>query len=163
MGGGLFGNRTATAEFNIWADPEAAAMVLSYGGPLVMVGLDLTHQFQATPERIDQLRALPGRLAVALADLMQFFTSAYKSRHDDLSGAPVHDPCAVMALTHPELFSRSLSHVEVETTGVLTRGMTVIDQRTLIERPVPNCDRLTGIDPDGAWAVVTEAIAHFSR
>ena len=61
MGGGLFGNRTATAEFNIWADPEAAAIVLSYGGPLIMSGLDVTHQFQATPERIAQLDALPGR------------------------------------------------------------------------------------------------------
>ncbi len=128
-----------------------------------MAGLDVTHQFQATPERIDQLRALPGRLAVALADLMQFFSSTYTSRHDDLSGAPVHDPCAVMALTHPELFTRSLSHVEVETTGTLTRGMTVIEQRTLVERPAPNCDRLIGIDADAAWAVVTEAIAHFSR
>ena len=49
MGGGLYGNRTATAEFNIWADPEAAAIVLAYGGPLIMAGLDVTHQFQATP------------------------------------------------------------------------------------------------------------------
>jgi inosine-uridine nucleoside N-ribohydrolase len=163
MGGGLFGNRTATAEFNIWADPEAAAMVLSYGGPLVMAGLDITHQFQATAERIDQLSALPGRLADVLTDLMRYFSSSYRSRHDDLAGAPVHDPCAVMALTHPELFTRSLSHVEVETTGRLTRGMTVIDQRTSVERPEPNCDRLTGVDADAAWAVVTEAIAHFSR
>ncbi len=101
MGGGLFGNRTATAEFNIWADPEAAAIVLSYGGPLVMSGLDLTHQFQATTERIDEVRAVPGRLAVVLADLLEFFSGTYTRRHDDLRGAPVHDPCAVMALTHP--------------------------------------------------------------
>ena len=52
MGGGTFGNRTPTGEFNIWADPEAAAIVFGYGGPLVMAGLDVTHQFQATPERI---------------------------------------------------------------------------------------------------------------
>jgi inosine-uridine nucleoside N-ribohydrolase len=128
-----------------------------------MAGLDVTHQFQATPERIAQLRALPGRLAVALTDLMQYFSSTYRNRHDDLAGAPVHDPCAVMALTHPDLFTRSLSHVEVETVGEHTRGMTVIDQRTLVERPEPNCDRLISVDADAAWAVVTEAIAHFSR
>ena len=52
MGGGTFGNRTAVAEFNIWADPEAAAVVFGYGGPLVMAGLDLTHQLLATPPRI---------------------------------------------------------------------------------------------------------------
>jgi inosine-uridine nucleoside N-ribohydrolase len=163
MGGGLFGNRTATAEFNIWADPEAAKIVLSYGGPLVMCGLDLTHQFQATKERIDEVRAVPGRLASVLADLLEFFSGTYRSRHDNLRGAPVHDPCAVMALTHPELFTRSFSNVAVETGGELTRGMTVIDQRTLIERPEPNCDRLTAIDADAAWAVVAEAIAHFSN
>ena len=85
MGGGPFGNRTASAEFNIWADPEAAAMVLSYGGPLVMAGLDLTHQFQATPDRIELIRALPGRLAVVLADLLEFFSGTYVSRHDDIA------------------------------------------------------------------------------
>ncbi len=162
MGGGLFGNTTATAEFNIWADPEAAAMVLDYGGPLIMAGLDVTHQLQATPERISQLGTIPGRLAATLADLMTFFSGTYVRRHEDMRGAAVHDPLAVMALTHPELFARSFSHVVVETAGEHTRGMTVIDQRTLLDRPDPNCDRLTGVDADAAWAVVIEAIAHFS-
>jgi inosine-uridine nucleoside N-ribohydrolase len=162
MGGGLFGNRTPTAEFNIWADPEAAAMVIDYGGPLIMAGLDATYQLQATPERIEDVRQLPGQLAATLADLMQFFSGTYVSRHENMQGAAVHDPFAVMALTHPELFTRSFSHVAVETAGRHTRGMTVIDQRTLIERPEPNCDRLTGVDGDAAWGVVTEAIAHFS-
>ncbi len=163
MGGGLFGNRTATAEFNIWADPEAAAIVVGYGGPLVMAGLDVTYQFQATPDRIEQVRNMPGTLAAALADLMKFFSATYISRHDDMAGAAVHDPLAVMALTHPQLFTRVFSHVVVETDGEYTRGMTVFDQRTLIERPEPNCDRLTHVDGDAAWAVVIEAIAHFSR
>ncbi len=163
MGGGLYGNRTPTAEFNIWADPEAAAMVLDYGGPLVMAGLDATHQFQATPERIEQLRGVKGRLASTLSDLMQFFSSTYVKRHENMRGAAVHDPLAVMALTHPELFTRSFSHVVVETAGEHTRGMTVIDQRTLLERPAPNCDRLVGVDSDAAWGVVIEAIEHFSN
>jgi inosine-uridine nucleoside N-ribohydrolase len=163
MGGGLFGNRTPTAEFNMWADPEAAAIVIGYGGPLIMSGLDMTYQLQATPERIQQVRDLSGHLAATLADLLTFFSGTYVSRHEDMQGAAVHDPVAVMALTHPELFTRSFSHVMVETSGEHTRGMTVIDQRTLIERPAPNCDRLTGVDADAAWAVVTDAIAYFSR
>ncbi|MEY2581317.1 MAG: hypothetical protein QOE09_1166 [Ilumatobacteraceae bacterium] len=163
MGGGLYGNRTPTAEFNVWADPEAAAIVIGYGGPLVMAGLDATHQFQATPERIDQLRDVPGRLAATLADLMHFFSGTYVKRHENMRGAAVHDPLAVMALTHPDLFTRAFSHVVVETVGEHTRGMTVIDQRTLIERPEPNCDRLVGVDSDAAWAVVIEAIEHFSN
>jgi inosine-uridine nucleoside N-ribohydrolase len=163
MGGGLFGNRTATAEFNIWADPEAAAIVMGYGGPLIMAGLDVTYQLQATPDRIQQVRDLPGRLAATLADLLTFFSGTYISRHADMLGAAVHDPVAVMALTHPELFTRSFSHVVVETAGEHTRGMTVIDQRTLLDRPEPNCDRLVDVDGDAAWAVVTEAIGHFSN
>jgi inosine-uridine nucleoside N-ribohydrolase len=162
MGGGLFGNRTATAEFNIWADPEAAAIVVGYGGPLIMAGLDVTYQLQATPERIGRVRELPGRLAETLADLLTFFSGTYVSRHDNMLGAAVHDPLAVMALTHRDLFTSSFSHVDVETGGEHTRGMTVIDQRTLIDRPPPNCDRLTSVDGDAAWAVVIEAIGHFS-
>jgi inosine-uridine nucleoside N-ribohydrolase len=163
MGGGLYGNRTPTAEFNVWADPEAAAIAVSYGGPLIMAGLDLTHQFQATEDRIAQLAAVPGRLAAVLADLMRFFTGTYVARHEQMGGAPVHDPCAVMALTHPEVFTREFSWVAVETAGEHTRGMTVIDRRRLVDRPPPNCDRLTGLDADAAWQVVTDAVAHFSR
>ena len=162
MGGGLFGNRTATAEFNIWADPEAAAIVVGYGGPLIMTGLDVTYQLQATPERIAKVRDLPGRLATTLADLLTFFSGTYVGRHENMLGAAVHDPVAVMALTHRNLLTSVLSHVDVETAGEHTRGMTVIDQRTLIDRPAPNCDRLTNVDADAAWAMVSEAIAHFS-
>jgi inosine-uridine nucleoside N-ribohydrolase len=162
MGGGTFGNRSAVAEFNIWADPEAAAVVFDYGGPLVMAGLDLTHQLLATTERIAAVRGLPGRLAAILADLLGFFSSTYISRHDGMSGAAVHDPCAVLALTHPELFERVARHVAVETSGELTRGMTVIDRRTLIERPPPNCDVLTQVDADAAFGVILDTIASFS-
>ena len=159
MGGGTFGNRSPVAEFNIWADPEAASIVFGYGGPLVMAGLDVTHQLLATPERIDAVRRLPGRLAATLADLFDFFSGTYVARHDDIAGAAVHDPCAVLALTHPHLFEREPRHVAVETTGTLTRGMTVIDRRTLKERPAPNCDVLTEVDADAAWQVIIEAIA----
>ncbi len=162
MGGGTFGNRSAVAEFNIWADPEAAAIVFGYGGPLVMAGLDVTHQLLATPERVDAVRRLPGRLAATLGDLFAYFSATYVARHDDLPGAAVHDPCAVLALTHPDLFERVPRHVAVETAGNLTRGMTVIDRRTLVERPSPNCDVLTRVDADAAWRLITDAIASAS-
>lgn len=163
MGGGTFGNRSACAEFNVWADPEAAAVVFGYGGPLVMAGLDVTHQLQATPERIDHVAAQPGRLAALLADLFRFFSRTYIARHENMRGAAVHDPCAVLALTHPELFIRHAHHVAIECSGELTRGMTVIDRRALIERPAPNCDVLTSVDADGAFAVIVDAIASFAR
>ena len=65
----------------------------------------------------------------------------------------------MLALTHPDLFTRASRHVAVETSGALTRGMTVIDRRTLVERPAPNCDVLTEIDADAAFDVIVDAIA----
>jgi inosine-uridine nucleoside N-ribohydrolase len=162
MGGGTFGNRTAVAEFNIWADPEAAAIVFDYGGPLIMSGLDVTHQFQATPERIAVIRGLPGILAKFYADLFDFFSATYVRRHHGLRGAAVHDPCAVMALTHPQLFGRTAAHVVVECGGMHTRGQTVIDRRDLREVPAPSCEVQTTVDAYAGFAVITEAIAHFS-
>jgi inosine-uridine nucleoside N-ribohydrolase len=162
MGGGTFGNWTATAEFNVWADPHAAAVVFGYGGPLTMCGLDVTHTLQATPERIDRVRAVTGRLASVLADLLTFFSEMYVSRHHHISGAAVHDPCAVMALTHPQLFTSVQRHVQVETEGALTRGMTVIDQRDLRSVPPPTCRVMTSVDPEAAFAVIVEAITAYS-
>ncbi len=162
MGGGTFGNRSAVAEFNIWADPEAAAVVFGYGGPLVMAGLDVTYQLLATPERIAAVRGQPGRLAAVLAELFDYFAASYVARHDDIAGAAVHDPCAVLALTHPALFGRERRHVAIETAGHLTRGMTVIDHRTLRERPPPNCDVLSSIDAEAAFGVIVEAIGSFA-
>ena len=163
MGGGSFGNRTPAAEFNIWCDPEAAAVVFEYGRRLIMTGLDVTHQFQATPARVDAVRGIGGRFATALADLLVFFSGTYTTRHEGLEGAPVHDPLAVLAITHPQLFTWRDAHVLVETSGVLTRGMTVVDNRGLFERKEPNCTLTTGIDADAGFALVNEAIAHFSH
>ena len=165
MGGGTFGNRTSTGEFNVWADPEAAAIVFGYGGPLVMAGLDVTHRFQATPERIATIEALEGTLASVLADLLGFFSANYLSRHDPgvMQGAAVHDPLAVFAVTHPHLFGRIPRHVAIETQGEHTRGMTVIDQRAVTARSAPNCDVLTTVDDDAVFDLLVAAIAHHSR
>ncbi len=162
MGGGTFGNRSAVGEFNIWADPEAAAIVFSYGGRLVMAGLDVTHQFLATAERIERVGAIGGRLATTLAQLLTFFSASYRSRHDEIGGAPIHDVLAVLAIAEPDLFQRRPRHVAVETAGRLTRGMTVIDERTVRSRPAANCDVLTQVDADTAFDRVLAAITRFS-
>ena len=169
MGGGSFGNRSAVAEFNMWADPHAAAIVFEAfdasapapaAGRLVMAGLDVTHRFQLTPERIELTRALPGRLAGVLSGLFDFFSENYLSRHSDgtMRGAALHDPLAVLAVAHPELFERKRRHVVVETTGEHTAGMTVIDERSLLERRDPNCDVLIDVDGDAAFDIILQAI-----
>ena len=164
MGGGSFGNRTAVGEFNIWGDPEAAAEVFACGAPIVMAGLDVTHRFRATPQRIERLRQVGGTLAVTLADLLVFFSDMYRAAHDEgsIDGAAIHDPLAVLALTHPELFTRAARHVAVETNGRLTRGMTVIDERRVVHRLAANTDVLTSVDAAQAFDIVVEAVEHFT-
>ena len=164
MGGGSFGNRSTMGEFNIWADPEAAQIVFASGAPMIMAGLDVTHQFQATPARIERLRSIEGTLATTLADLLVFFSMMYQRNHDEghLQGGAMHDPLAVLALTHPTLFERVDRHVVVETQGEYTRGMTVIDERRLIERKAANVAVLTHVDADAAFDLVAEAVAHFA-
>ncbi|HUF97715.1 MAG TPA: nucleoside hydrolase [Ilumatobacter sp.] len=163
MGGGTYGNRTPAAEFNIWADPEAAAIVFESGIPLTMAGLDVTHQFIVLPERIDEVAALPGNLARALADLFRYFSANYISRHHHIAGAALHDPLAVLALTHPELFQRSARHVTIETSGRHTAGQTIIDRRGMRDAESPNCDVLDRVDAAAAWTVVLDAIARASK
>lgn len=126
MGGGIaFGNVTPVAEFNIFADPEAAKIVFSSGVPTVMVPLDLTHQVVATEKEADTLRSLGERFQI-MADLLMFFKSTYK-RVFNIDGAILHDPCTIMYLTHPEIFESQDYYVDVETKGELTYGQTVVD------------------------------------
>ncbi|MEY2959449.1 MAG: hypothetical protein RLZZ01_2017 [Actinomycetota bacterium] len=158
MGGGTFGNRTPAAEFNIWADPDAAAIVFGAGIPLTMAGLDVTHQFIVTPERIASVDALGSDLSGLIADLFRFFSANYISRHDDIRGAALHDPLAVLALTDPGLFESTDRHVTVETRGEHTVGATVVDRRGISDRHAPNVRFLEHVDADAAWEVVLAAL-----
>jgi pyrimidine-specific ribonucleoside hydrolase len=128
MGGSLFagGNRTSAAEFNILVDPEAAKIVFSSGVPITMCGLDVTNKAFMLPEEVETLRKT-GRVGRILAEMIDFYFSMYLKI--GFPGAALHDPCAVLALTTPELFRTGNFHVDVETTGTHTLGMTLADLR----------------------------------
>jgi inosine-uridine nucleoside N-ribohydrolase len=161
MGGSRsFGNTTAAAEFNVLADPEAAEAVFSSGARIVMSGLDLTHQFRLGADDVAALRAVEGPVGRFAGDLLGFFLSAYERRSGRPS-APMHDPCAVLALTDPDLFEREALRVVVETQGRHTRGMTLCDQRDLHRRAAPNAEVLTRIDAEAARARLHEALAEY--
>lgn len=162
MGGSrTHGNTTAAAEFNILADPEAADVVFRSGARLVMSGLDLTHQFRLGRDEVVALRSLDSEVGVFASELLGYFLDAYERRSGRPS-APMHDPCAVMALTDPELFEREPLHVAVELRGEHTRGMTLCDQRDLERRREPNTEVLVRIDAASARTRLRDALAQYA-
>lgn len=138
MGGSTTtGNITPVAEFNTYSDPHAAALVYSSGANLKMCGLNLTHQLQVNDETVSKISELGTPRSNFAAALLDFSLN----RMERLIGercAPLHDPCAVLAVTHPSLFKFEELSVQVETQGLLTLGMTAIDQRTTRPRIAPN-------------------------
>ena len=92
MGGAVGeGNRTPAAEFNIWADPEAAQRVFAEGLDTTMVGLDVTHRALITDAHTERMRSA-GRVGKVVAELMDFYARFHKARYPDLDGSPMHDP-----------------------------------------------------------------------
>ncbi len=129
MGGGArAGNVTPVAEFNVWADPEAAAIVFSEAAPITMVGLDVTMQVMFDDAEVRRIRAAGTPVASFAADLIAY--ACLRCRELGLSAAPIHDAVAVIAVTHPHLFTRSSHPVAVELNGEHTRGMTIADTRS---------------------------------
>lgn len=162
MGGSAnHGNVTATAEYNVWADPEAAAAVFAHGHETTirMCGLNLTHQVRADPAFVDRIRASPGDAAQFSASLIHHYRTYHASLlGDPAAGCPLHDPCAVLAVTHPELFVFERRQVSVECAGTHTRGMTVVDGRGYDNAALRNVDVAMTTDGPAALAIIEAAL-----
>ncbi|MDI2099350.1 nucleoside hydrolase [Ruicaihuangia caeni] len=157
MGGGVHvGNWSAVAEFNIVIDPEAAHIVFNEKWPLVMVGLDLTHEALATTEVAERIAAVNTVPARFVGELLEFFGETYK-REQGFDYPPVHDPCAVAYVIDPTVMKVTKVPLDVELTGALTLGMTVADFRA----PAPaECTThvATDLDHGKFWGLVVDAL-----
>ena len=159
MGGSTAkGNVTAVAEFNIYADPEAAARVLECGAYIRLCGLNLTHQFIATDSTLAELTKIGSAKSDFVTESFTFVLDRMEALRDSRA-VVLHDPCAVLAVTHPEIFDFEALSVRVELDGSLTRGMTVVDQRSGQERESPNVEVAQTIDSDKAMSFLLEALA----
>ncbi|MCU1556342.1 MAG: nucleoside hydrolase [Microbacteriaceae bacterium] len=148
MGGSFTrGNATPAAEFNIYADPEAARVVFDADWQVVMVGLDLTLQAQANGPVIERLATL-GRLADEL--ILPLATYWVDTTNADWDGQAVHDVCAVAYVARPDLFASRPALVRIETRGEFTSGETVVD----FDAPYPNAIVPVELDVNGFWAYV---------
>jgi inosine-uridine nucleoside N-ribohydrolase len=161
MGGAIgLGNTTPAAEFNIYVDPEAAHIVFNCGRPLTMIGLDVTHQAQATPEVRARIRALGSSVARLVDDLLGFFGETYLKVYG-FPAPPVHDPCAVAWVIDPTLIESLPMRVDVELRGEWTTGRTVCDRYHQTGRPA-NAEVGLNLDAPRFWDVVIEALASYS-
>ena len=162
MGGAAInpGNVTPAAEFNIYVDPHAAQVVFSSGVPLVMMGLDVTHEVLVTAERIDVLRAAGGQVSAAVADLMTFYCRFDLNKYR-MEGGPLHDPCVIAYLIDSTLFDLKLVSVEIETNADLTLGQTVADWWTVTDR-TPNCHVAYQADDTRFFELLNERLARLS-
>ncbi len=163
MGGAMreSGNRSPSAEFNILVDPHAADIVFKCGRPIMVMGLDVSHQVLSTRERVSRIKALGNPVANATAGMLSFF-----HRHDTKKygseGAPLHDPCTVAYLLKPELFDSKPCNVSVETESELTMGHTAVDFWHVTDRPV-NSSWVHSVDADGFYDLLIERLARFGN
>ncbi len=157
MGGSIAeGNITPAAEFNVWADPEAAQRIFSSGLDVTMVGLDVTHKAILGPAEEQRLRAA-GRVGTFVAELNVFFTE-YHRRTYGWDGAPIHDAVAVAHVIRPGLLETRHRNVEVELESELNRGRTVVDLWNRTDRP-PNAHVAVDLDAAGFFDLLVERIA----
>ncbi len=148
------GNVTPAAEYNIWADPEAAAAVFRAGWTVTMLGLDVTLRTgadDAVLRRMGELGPLGTRLLLPALE-------QYRSVREP-GGPPVHDVCAVAWVAEPDLFGLIPARVQVELTGQFTAGMTVTDFAAPGEVGNGNALVAMHIDVGKFWEVTLGAYA----
>jgi inosine-uridine nucleoside N-ribohydrolase len=157
MGGAIAeGNITPAAEFNIWADPEAAHRVFSSDLDVTMIGLDVTHSALLTPTWAERFRGA-GRVGTFVAELVEFFKQ-YHRRTYGWDGAPIHDAVALTHAFRPGIVQTQHLNVEIETVSELCRGRTVVDRWHRTERE-PNAQVGVEIDSNAFFELLLERIA----
>ena len=147
------GNITPHAEFNFYADPHAARIVLACGRPITVIGLDTTLQLRCTPARMDRLKAIGSPPALAGWDMMEHVNAIYGEIYG-AEGAALHDPCVILYLLRPDLFEAEPVQVAVLTEGEM-RGHSSVTRGSADA----NALWVTGIDAQAAFDFLLERIA----
>lgn len=149
------GNITASAEFNIWADPDAAAEVFASGCEVIVLGLDATHQVRATEDRIAAIEAIGTASSDAAAAMLRFSQVVERTVVGD-DASPLHDPCTVAWLLKPALFETRPCRVAVETESELTRGHTAVEFR--VDPATARHHWATRADGQGVFDLIVETL-----
>lgn len=143
MGGGLAGGNTnSTAEFNIYNDPHAAAVVFGSGVPITMLGLNVTNKAVIYREDAEKIDA-SGKEGHMLYSLFEHYRGGTLD-----AGLKVHDAVAVAYMLQPEMFKTEMLSIEIATEGVAA-GTTVSDFRAVQRgEKTPNVNVCVDVDAE---------------
>ncbi len=162
MGGAVGeGNRTPAAEFNIWADPEAAQRVFTEGLDTTMVGLDVTHRALIKDSHTERMRGA-GKVGQVVAELMDFYARFHKARYPDLDGSPMHDPVCVAHIVDPTLVDVRDAFIDVDCSTGPSWGRTNVDWRRREHFGEPNAKVALDIDGPRFAELIVERISSFA-
>ncbi|MFJ3468611.1 nucleoside hydrolase [Pseudomonas sp. NPDC090201] len=159
MGGAHFngGNITPVAEFNLFADPDAAKVVLASGVKLTYVPLDVTHKILTSEQRLKQIEALNNNAGKLVGNILNEYVKA-DMVHYGLPGGPVHDASVIAWLLKPELFTGRQINVVVDSREGPGFGQTVADWYDTLGQP-KNVFWIENGDAQGFFDLLTERLA----
>lgn len=159
MGGAHFngGNITPVAEFNLFADPQAAEVVLSSGVKLTYLSLDVTHKILTSEARLKQIAALNNNASRLVGDILNEYIKG-DMEHYGIPGGPVHDATVVAYLLKPQLFSGRSVNVVVDSREGPTFGQTIVDWYGGLKAP-KNAFWVESGDAQGFFDLLTERLA----
>ncbi|RJT05260.1 nucleoside hydrolase [Halococcus sp. IIIV-5B] len=145
------GNITPAAEFNVFADPEAAKVVFEADVDVTMVGLNVTREARLDRDHVARIREMESAITTVVADLLTYFLDVYETSFE-WDGVPIHDACAVAEIVEPGVLDTEHTFATVETKGDLTYGRTVADVRGVSDDwpnvEAPNANVAVDIDRD---------------
>ena len=162
MGGSVAGgNVTPAAEFNIFADPEAAAAVFDAEVSVTMVGLNVTWEACIPTDHFSRFSELGTEVGESVHDMLEYLLPFHRERYG-WEAVPVHDVCAVAAVIRPELLETEPMAVRVELSGTHTRGATVCDRWDALDQP-ENVQVGVGIDDETVIDVLLDGLTTYGE
>ena len=151
MGGAVHGgNMCLAGEFNMFVDPDAAKIVFNSGIPITMVGLDVTLKTEMPISAYEQTKKIDNKHAKMALDIFHFMVNRTEMFGDDFEGPIMHDALALAVLVNPSLVKTKKVYIDIETEGVLTRGMTVVDYNNVAKK-APNVEAAVEVDAEAFW------------